>query len=164
MQLAQSRGLFVFGYDFSMHESESILVSACLLGEPCRYDGASVPSAAVIEFACGHEVVPVCPEQLGGLPTPRTPSEIQPDGRVVDREGVDRSEAFAQGARAALAVAREHGCTCAILKARSPSCGVREVYDGSFAGMLVPGEGVAAAALREAGLAVYDEVSFRAEL
>ena len=73
---------------------EPVLVSACLLGEPCRYDGRSVPCQAVIALAEEFELVPVCPEQLGGLPTPRTPSEVQPDGRVVDREGVDRTVEF----------------------------------------------------------------------
>ncbi len=133
---------------------ESILVSACLLGEPCRYDGRSVPCQAVIALAEEFELVPVCPEQLGGLPTPRTPSEVQPDGRVVDREGVDRTAEFQAGARATLAIAREHGCKCAILKENSPSCGSSCIYDGSFTGTLVPGEGVTAALLREVGIEV----------
>lgn len=137
-----------------------VLVSACLLGDPCRYDGASTPCEAVVAFAREHEVVPICPEQLGELPTPRTPSEIQPDGRVVDREGIDRTEAFERGAREAVAIAHERGCHQAILKSRSPSCGVGEIYDGTFAGMLVPGEGKAAAALRAAGLDVCDELDF----
>ena len=137
----------------------NVLVSACLLGEPCRYDGASTASDAVAEFAqsSGCEFVPVCPEQFGGLPTPRTPSEIQPDGRVVDKCGVDRTEAFARGAQKAVEIARARGCMQAILKARSPSCGAREVYDGTFSGTLIPGEGIAAAALRKAGIAVIDE-------
>lgn len=133
---------------------ESLLVSACLLGEPCRYDGKSVPCREVIELSDRFELVPVCPEQLGGLPTPRTPSEVQPDGRVVDREGVDRTAAFRAGAESALAIAREHGCKCAILKENSPSCGSSCIYDGSFTGTLVPGEGVIAALLREAGIEV----------
>ena len=135
------------------------MVSACLLGEACRYDGASVPCAAVIALGERYALVPVCPEQLGGLPTPRTPSEIQPDGRVVDKEGADRSVEFARGAHAAVEIARAHGCKRAILKAKSPSCGVRGVYDGSFTGTLVAGEGMAAAALRRAGVLVSDEHS-----
>ena len=135
----------------------SIAVSACLLGEPCRYDGASVPCEDVIGLARDYELVPVCPEQLGGLPTPRTPSEIQADGRVVDREGVDRTEAFLLGARRTVEVAREADCACAVLKSRSPSCGVHQVYDGSFPGTVVEGEGKAAAALKSAGFTVVDE-------
>lgn len=136
---------------------ESILVSACLLGEPCRYDGKSMPCASVIALGRSHELVPVCPEQLGGLPTPRTPSEIQPDGRVVDRAGIDRTAAFRSGAEAALSIARTHGCTQAILKANSPSCGVHRVYDGSFTSTLTDGQGIAAALLCEAGIGVFDE-------
>jgi len=135
-----------------------ILVSACLLGKPCRYDGASVPCPAVQALAESHELVPVCPEQLGGLPTPRTPSEIQLDGRVVDRTGDDRTAAFVAGAHKALSIAREQGCKQAILKSRSPSCGVHQVYDGAFSGALVPGRGVAAACLAEAGIELFDEL------
>ena len=138
---------------------ETVLVSACLLGEACRYDGRSVPCRAVMALAESCELVPVCPEQLGGLPTPRTPSEIQPDGRVVDREGVDRTEAFLAGGRLALATALDRGCTRAILKENSPSCGSRCVYDGTFSGRLVSGEGITARILREAGLPVLSEES-----
>ena len=124
---------------------EALLISACLLGEPCRYDGKAQPCEEAKALAGQYELVPVCPEQLGGLPTPRTPSEIQHDGRVVD------------GARAALAIARERGCKRAVLKSRSPSCGVHEVYDGSFKGVVIPGRGIAADMLANAGLDVVDE-------
>lgn len=136
-----------------------VLVSACLLGEPCRYDGRSEPCGRVIALGrtAGVELVPACPEQLGGLPTPRTASELQPDGRVVDRDGVDRTAAFRAGAEAALAIAHANGCTHAILKENSPSCGVSHVHDGTFTGRLVPGEGVTAATLRHAGLTVQSE-------
>ena len=137
-----------------MEGREKILVSACLLGELCRYDGRSVPSAEVLALGEAHELVPVCPEQLGGLPTPRVPCELQPDGRVIDRNGVDRTDAFRAGAAAAVEIARTHGCVRAILKENSPSCGTSTVYDGTFSGRLVPGEGVAAAALRRAGITV----------
>ena len=146
---------------FELEYRQKILVSACLLGEPCRYDGASVPCEGIIGLAGVHELVPVCPEQLGGLPTPRVPSEIQADGRVVDQNGVDRTDAFKLGAEKAVEVARAHGCTHAILKARSPSCGVCEVYDGSFTGVLVEGEGIAARALRETGVHLLDETAFQ---
>lgn len=134
-----------------------ILVSACLIGEPCRYDGKSQPCEAVKALAATHELVPVCPEQLGGLPTPRTPSEIQPDGRVVDRNGMDRTEAFRAGAREALRIACERECACAVLKSRSPSCGVHEIYDGTFSGTITTGRGIAAAMLGDAGLMLRDE-------
>ena len=140
-----------------MKQRESILVSACLLGEACRYDGKSFPCEAVQVLADNYNLVPVCPEQLGGLPTPRTPSEIQPDRRVIDREGVDRTAAFIAGAQATLDIAREHGCTRAILKAKSPSCGVHGIYDGSFTGNVVSGQGITAALLREAGMNLSDE-------
>ena len=134
-----------------------ILVSACLLGKPCRYDGKALPCPAVIELAATREVVPVCPEQLGGLPTPRTPSEIRADGHVVDKLGADRTFAFETGARETLRIAREHGCTKAILKENSPSCGSTCVYDGTFNGTLIPGRGKTAAILAEAGIEVLSE-------
>ncbi len=139
---------------------EPILVSACLLGEPCRYDGTAQPCDGVMRLADTYELVAVCPEQLGGLPTPRTPSEIQGDGRVVDAAGVDRTAAFEEGAREALRIAREHGCTRAILKANSPSCGVGRVYDGTFTGTLIPGMGKTASLLAEAGIDVASETEF----
>ena len=96
----------------------------------------------------------MCPEQLGGLPTPRVPAEIQPDGRVVDAAGTDRTAAFEAGAREVLRIAQERGCTRAILKEKSPSCGVHLVYDGTFSGALVPGMGKAAALLAASGIDV----------
>ena len=140
-----------------------VLVSACLLGEPCRYDGRSVPSEAVIEMAHRCKLVPVCPEVLGGLPTPRNPSEIQTDGRVLDAAGIDRTAAFEVGAREALCLARDHGCMRAILKENSPSCGVRRVYDGTFSGTLVPGMGKTAALLAASGIEVLSDVDLQAK-
>ena len=137
-----------------MENREKILVSACLLGEPCRYDGQSVPNAGVKALAESFELVPACPEQLGGLPTPRVPCELRPDGRVIDRNGLDRTEAFRAGAAAALEIARANGCMRAVLKENSPSCGVTAVYAGTFTGRLVPGEGMTAATLRRAGVLV----------
>lgn len=131
-----------------------VLVSACLLGEPCRYDGKSAPCAAVGELAKSRRIIPVCPEQLGGLPTPRTPCEIQPDGRVIDVQGVDRTAAFEAGARETLRIARQQGCTLALLKQNSPSCGTDRIYDGTFSGMLVPGQGKTAALLSASGITV----------
>ena len=136
----------------------NILVSRCLLGEPCRYDGRSVPVPELEKLRqAGHVLIPVCPEVLGGLPTPRPPAERQPDGRVVNRAGEDVTAAYLEGAGRTLALALEAGCTLAVLKAKSPSCGCHEIYDGSFTGRLVPGQGVAARLLEESGIRVVDE-------
>lgn len=139
------------------NNADPILVSACLLGEPCRYDGSSVPCEAVAVLAERRMLVPVCPEVLGGLPTPRTPSEIQADGRVVDAEGVDRTAAFEAGAHEALRIAQASGCAQAILKENSPSCGVRRIYDGTFFGIRVPGQGKTAALLAAHGIEVLSD-------
>lgn len=136
----------------------NILVSACLLGVPCRYDGASKGDPRLEALrAQGHTLVPVCPEVLGGLPTPRSPAELQKDGRVVNREGVDVTAEYRSGAERALEIARAHGCTCGVLKERSPSCGSGRVYDGTFTRTLIPGSGVAAELLSAHGITVYGE-------
>ena len=109
-----------------------------------------------------HRVIGLCPETAGGLPTPRPAAELQPDGRVVTADGVDVTDAYERGATAALAVARAAGAEQAVLKARSPSCGCAQVYDGTFTRTLRDGEGVTARALREAGLAVTSEEDLRA--
>lgn len=134
----------------------NILVSACLLGCACRYDGGSKPCAAVRALAARHTLIPVCPEIYGGLPTPRTPCEIV-GGRVLSKDGADRTDAYRRGASEALRLAGALGCRAALLKARSPACGSGEVYDGSFSGTLTAGYGVAAAALSAAGIAVFGE-------
>ena len=142
-----------------------ILVSHCFLGEPCRYDGTGCLDRQVIELhGAGHELIPVCPELLGGLDVPRSPAEIQPDGRVTAQDGRDVTEAYRAGAERALAIAREHGCTVAVLKARSPSCGSGEVYDGTFTHTLRSGWGVAARMLAKAGIEVMDEEHLQARL
>lgn len=135
-----------------------ILVSACLLGTPCRYDGASRPCGELARLeVLGHRLIPVCPEVMGGLPTPRPPAELQRDGRVVDRAGKDVTEAYRLGAEEVLELARAHRCTLAVLKERSPSCGFGKIYDGSFTGTVVPGNGVAAQALAAEGVAIWGE-------
>ena len=138
-----------------------ILISACLLGEPCRYDGASKPlqGRKLEALLQNHTLIPVCPEQLGGLPTPRTPSERQGD-RVVMRDGTDVTAEYQKGAAVACAMAQQCGADCAVLKARSPSCGSGEIYDGSFTGTLTPGDGVTSAAVKALGLPVYTEENF----
>ena len=133
-----------------------ILISACLLGIPCRYDGASKPQPWAAALARRHELVPVCPEQLGGLPTPREPSERR-EGRVVMRTGTDVTEQYRRGAEAALALCRLLRCEAAILKERSPSCGHGTIYDGTFTGTLTKGDGVTAELLHRNGIRVYGE-------
>lgn len=133
-----------------------ILISACLLGACCRYDGASKAHPLAALLAERHTLVPVCPEQLGGLPTPREPSERRADA-VVSRSGTDVTAQFRRGAEQALHLARLYGCKAAVLKERSPSCGSGEVYDGTFSGRLTPGDGVTAALLKANGIAVYGE-------
>lgn len=132
-----------------------IMVSACLLGRNCKYNGGNNRNEAVLAFLEGHEVIPVCPEVAGGLSVPRSPCEIV-NGVVMDQNGVNRNEAFRTGAERCLALAREKGAELAILQSRSPSCGVNEIYDGSFSGRKIPGSGVFAALLRENGVRVLD--------
>ena len=137
-----------------------IAVSACLLGEPCRFDGAAKPCAQVIDLGKRHELVPVCPECAGGLPTPRPASEIYaaaPALRVVNMEGADVTAAFLAGAQRTLELVHAEGCELAVLKAKSPSCGSGLVYDGTFTRTLVPGWGVAARLLADDGIPVMDE-------
>jgi len=135
-----------------------LLVSRCLLGEPCRYDGRSKPVQQVKELEQrGYHLVPVCPEVMGGLPTPRPPAELQPDGRVVNRDGRDVTKEYRDGAQAALELACREGCRWAVLKENSPSCGCRGVYDGTFSKTLVPGQGVTARLLIEHGVRVLGE-------
>lgn len=140
-----------------------LIVSKCLVGAPCRYDGRDnlVPELRALVEA--GEAVAVCPEVLGGLPTPRVPSEIQPDGRVMNRQGEDVTAQFIVGAERAMAVFREHGCTGAVLKARSPSCGKSVIYDGSFTGTRIPGNGVFAQMLLRAGIPVMTEEEYKRE-
>ncbi len=133
-----------------------ILVSACLLGCACRYDGESKPHPLAQRLAERGLAVPVCPEQLGGLPTPRAPSE-QRNGQVVSAAGADVTAQYRRGAEEALRLARLYGCTAAVLKERSPSCGSGQIYDGSFTGTLTAGWGTAAALLRDNGVRVVGE-------
>ena len=125
-----------------------VLVSACLLGENCKYSGGNNRNETVLAFLKDHEAVPVCPEVLGGLPAPRTPAEIV-DGAVIARDGENVDQAFRRGAELALDIARRAGAELAVLQPRSPRCGVRQVYDGTFSGRRVPGMGVFARLLAE---------------
>ncbi len=137
------------------------LVSKCLAGEPCRYDGKDNLVPEIRALVERGEAVAVCPEVLGALPTPRTPSEKQPDGRILSKQGEDVTEAFVRGAERAAAICRERGCTGAILKARSPSCGKDVIYDGSFTGKLAAGNGIFAQKLLDAGISVMTEEEYQ---
>lgn len=132
-----------------------ILVSACLLGKNCKYNGGNNLNQGVLEFIEGHEVIGVCPEQLGGLSTPRLPAEIVA-GVVTNKEGVSVDNEFRKGAQEALAVALENKVDLAILQSRSPSCGVKEIYDGSFSGKKIKRQGVFAKLLSARGIKVLD--------
>ena len=139
------------------------VVSGCLAGLSCRYDGGSNPCPEVMRLVAAGLAVPVCPESLSGLPVPRPPCEqVHDEGengdvRVVSRTGEDVTRAFTRGADRALAAALATGCREAILKARSPSCGVGQVYDGSFSHTLRPGDGLWAQRLRAAGFTLWTE-------
>ena len=132
-----------------------ILISACLLGSCCRYDGASKAHPLAAALAECHTLVPVCPEQLGGLPTPRPPAERR-GGRVVTQSG-DVTEQYRRGAEETLKLCELLGCEAAVLKERSPSCGHGAVYDGTFSGKLTAGDGVTAELLTAHGIPVYGE-------
>lgn len=132
-----------------------IMVSACLAGENCKYNGGNNLSGKVAALMANHEVIPVCPEVLGGLPTPRIPSEIR-GGEVINREGVSVDREFRLGAERCLAIAERERPELIILQSRSPSCGVKQRYDGSFSGKLVDAPGVTARLLTEHGFNVVD--------
>lgn len=132
-----------------------ILVSACLLGEACKYNGKSNKNEDLIKFLENHQVFPVCPEVMGGLPTPRLPSEIK-DGKVINIKGESVHQEFTMGAELALEIAKAKQVDLAILQPRSPSCGVKQVYDGSFSGQLVGGSGIFASMLRKEGIKSMD--------
>ena len=132
-----------------------IAVSACLLGENCKYNGGNNYHEKLAKYLEGHEVVGVCPEVLGGLPTPRKSSEIV-DGVVRHKDGTSVDEEFRKGAEASLKIVKEMGAELVILQSRSPSCGVGTIYDGTFSKTLIPGDGVFVKLLKENGIRVMD--------
>ena len=146
-----------------------IIVSACLLGENCKYSGGNNKSENVIKYLEDKEYILVCPEQLGGLSTPRNPSEIITYGnkvgndvlsgctKVLSNKGIDVTKNFIQGAEETLKIAKEHNAKTAILKAGSPSCGYKKIYDGTFLGNKIQGMGVTAAILNKENIALLDE-------
>ena len=130
----------------------------CLLGEPCRYDGKSVPlDGTIIEkLKEKYTLVTVCPEQEGGLPTPRIPAERQ-GKTVVRRDGVDVTAEYRKGAEVALSLCRRFGISIALMKAKSPSCGAGRIYDGTFSGTLTDGDGVTVSLLSGNGIKIFTE-------
>lgn len=134
----------------------NILVSACLLGINCKYDGGNNLRKEVKELSDKHNLVPFCPEVYGGLTTPRIPSERLGD-KVINKEGRDVTENFVRGAKEALRMAQAFDCKCAIFKAKSPSCGCGKIYDGTFTGTLTDGDGVTAELLKKHGMIVLTE-------
>ncbi|MCC5909320.1 MAG: DUF523 domain-containing protein [Clostridiaceae bacterium] len=145
-----------------------ILVSACLMGVDCKYNGKNNKSLEILELMKHKQVIPVCPEQLGGLTTPRLAAEIQggegkdvlsKKAKVLRKDGADISEAFIKGAEETLKIAESMGAKSAVLKARSPSCGTGEIYDGTFKGKIAKGDGVTTALLKMKGIQVLTEES-----
>lgn len=137
----------------------NILISACLLGIKCRYDCKVKEYPRINDLIGKHTLIPVCPEQLGGMPTPRPPVEIK-SGEVVDINGKVYTDIFVEGANAVLQIAKYNDCTLAILKKNSPSCGYGEIYDGSFSGTLIEGNGITAQLLRDNDITVKNEENF----
>ena len=132
-----------------------VLVSACLLGENCKYNGGNNKNEKLLAFLEGHTVIPVCPEQLGGLPPPRPSAEFV-GGTVRTKDGASVDLEYREGAKKALEIAKNAHAELAILQSRSPSCGVKEIYDGSFTGKKIPGQGVFARLLSASGIRVMD--------
>lgn len=146
---------------------QKILVSGCLLGQKVRYDGAGFAvHEQLAQWQAQGRVISICPEMAGGLPTPRAPAEIvggqgleviHGKARVLTQQGADLSAAFIAGAEAAVALVHKHQIKIALLKARSPSCGQQQIYDGTFSSVLIEGQGVSAALLEAAGVRVFNE-------
>ena len=132
-----------------------VLVSACLLGENCKYNGGNNYNPAVAEFVKDKEVLPICPEMMAGMGCPRTPIEIV-DGVLMDRNDNNVDAAMRQAVAQAMEMIQKEDIQCAVLQSRSPTCGVNQIYDGSFSGKLIDGSGVLAQALKVAGYQVID--------
>ncbi|EYD69907.1 hypothetical protein FNF_01679 [Fusobacterium necrophorum subsp. funduliforme B35] len=137
-------------------KKEKILISACLLGIPCRYDGRDNKIESLNLLQQQFDFVPICPEQLGGLSTPRCPCEIQ-GNKVMSKEGKDCTREFQEGAEKSLKLAKQWNIKTALLKAKSPSCGFGQIYDGSFSKKLITGNGLTAALLEKEGIRIFCE-------
>ena len=132
-----------------------IVVSACLLGENCKYNGGNNRNERVLRYVAAHEVIPVCPEMLGGLPCPRKPVEWVGE-RVLTRDGADCTEAFRLGVQRAVDIIGDRQIDLAILQSRSPTCGVKQIYDGTFSGVRIDGQGALAKAMKDRGIPLMD--------
>lgn len=139
---------------------ETILISACLLGCACRFDGRANFNEDINALRQKYKVIIVCPEVDGGLPIPRIPSEIVGE-RVINKEGEDKTQNFLRGAEIALYQAQKYGATVAILKAKSPSCGSGQIYDGTFTGTLINEDGFTTRLLKKHGIRVYNELNYK---
>jgi uncharacterized protein YbbK (DUF523 family) len=137
-------------------KNEKILVSACLLGINCKYDGTSNKNEKILKLAKDFILIPICPEILGGLPTPREPAE-QKGKRVITKSGEDVTKYFEKGAKEVLKIAKILKIKKAILKQKSPSCGCGKIYDGTFSGKLIKGDGVTTKLLKKNGIEVFSE-------
>ena len=144
-----------------------MLISACLLGINCKYNGESNYNQRIVELTKNERVIPICPEQLGGLTTPRLPCEIvvlNGERRVIRKDGVDVTEAFLIGAEETLKIAKMFNESIAILKTKSPSCGSCQIYDGSFSGRVIEGSGLTAELLADNNIRVFDENNYSPEI
>lgn len=141
-----------------MSGKEALLISACLLGTSCKYNGGNnaLPADKIAALRGKYRLIPICPETAGGLPTPRDPSERR-GGAVVSCKGRDVTAEYSKGADVAVSLAEKNGCKTALLKEKSPSCGSGVIYDGTFTGRLVVGDGLAAERLKARGVRVYGE-------
>ena len=132
-----------------------IMISACLLGENCKYNGCNNYSQKLIDYCKGHTIIKVCPEVIGGLKIPRDPCEIV-DGKVINCKGINVNAEFVCGANKCICIAKEESVDLVILQSRSPSCGIDKIYDGSFSGKLIKGHGIFAKLLIDNGIKVID--------
>lgn len=134
----------------------NVLVSSCLLGLDCRYCGNGCANTKIQDLSPKYNLIPICPEQMGGLPTPRPPVELV-GKQVLDSKGVNYTQQFLKGSRDVLKLAEMFDCKCAVLKSKSPSCGFGFIYDGTFTGKLIQGSGITADLLHRAGLQIFNE-------
>lgn len=135
-----------------------LLVSACLLGIDCKYNGKNNKNEQVLKLLKDHDLIPVCPEIMGGLTTPRTPAEIN-ENEVITKDGKNVTKQYQKGAEETLKIAKLYNCQTAILKEKSPSCGCGRIYDGTFTGTLIDGDGITAKLLKEHGIRITGETS-----
>jgi uncharacterized protein YbbK (DUF523 family) len=133
-----------------------LLISACLLGTPCRYDGRSKPAENISKLMLKHTLIPICPEMMGGLSTPRLPCEIR-GNKVICQNGEDRTLQYMNGAKKCLEIFKKENCDAVLLKTKSPSCGKGKVYDGSFSKTLTDGDGIAVKLFKFYNIKIYTE-------